>query len=72
MTPSVTRHRPGLGVAPAGLVDVDDALSANEGARLLEPEGRGHFLFQPADGTQRHLQAEASDNSARMLRLLSR
>ena len=59
------RHRgpqPGLGaaLAPAGLVDVDDALSANEGARLLDRtrQGRGHFLFQPADGTQRHLQAE--------------
>ena len=54
--------QPGLGAAlpPAGLVDVDDALSANEGACLLDRprQGRSHLLFQSADRTQRHLEAE--------------
>ena len=56
------RPQPGFGAVlpPACPVDVDDSLSANEGARLLDRTRQGgrYFLFQPADRTQRHLKAE--------------
>ena len=57
------RPQPGLAAAfpPAGLVEVDDSLSANERPRLLDRirQGRRHLLFHPADRARRPLDPEA-------------